>query len=93
MDVIPYESGSYYVFDRAYNHQKRLCRIQVYVAIIAFCLVAIVQHDLKLNRSTYEVLQILNLSMTDTTSLIELLNKTNFHDVKEQDSCSVLLLF
>ena len=27
MDVIPYESGSYYVFDRAYNHYKRLYRI------------------------------------------------------------------
>lgn len=66
---------------------------QVYVAIITFCLVAIMQHDMKLNRSTYEVLQILNLSLTDTTPLVELLNKTNFQNVKDQHSCSELLLF
>ena len=30
-------------------------RIQISVAIITYCLVAIVQHDMKLKRSTYEV--------------------------------------
>ena len=34
-------------------------RIQIAAAITAYCLVAIVQHDMKLKRSTYEVLQIL----------------------------------
>ncbi len=36
-------------------------KIQVYSAIIAYCLVAIMQHDMKLDRSTYEVLQILGI--------------------------------
>ena len=27
MDTIPYESGSYYVFDRAYNDYKRLFKV------------------------------------------------------------------
>ena len=33
MDAIPYESGSYYVFDKAYNDFKRLHRIAVVGAI------------------------------------------------------------
>ena len=40
-------------------------RIQISVAIVAYCLVAIVQHDMQLERSTYEVLQILSISLTD----------------------------
>jgi len=59
-------------------------RIQISVAIITYCLVAIIQHDLHLSRSTYEVLQILSISLTDKTPLQELFNKTNFNDVKEQ---------
>ena len=47
-------------------------KIQVYSAIIAYCLVAIMQHDMKLNRSTYEVLQILGISLTDKTPLREI---------------------
>jgi hypothetical protein len=37
-----------------------------------------------LERSTYEVLQILSISLTDKTPLKELFEKTNFNDVKEQ---------
>ena len=60
-------------------------RIQISAAIIAYCLVAIVQNDMKLERSTYEVLQILSISLTDKTQLRDLLEKTNFNDVKELD--------
>lgn len=59
-------------------------RIQIAAAIIAYCLVAIVQHDMKLKRSTYEVLQILSISLTDKTPLRELFDKTYSNDVKEQ---------
>ena len=44
---------------------------------------AIVQHDMKLKRSTYEVLQILSISLTDKTHLRDLFDKTNFNDVKD----------
>ena len=60
-------------------------RIQISAAIIAYCLVAIVQHDMQLKRSTYEVLQILSISLTDKTPIRELFEKTNFNDVKELD--------
>ena len=60
-------------------------RIQICSAIITYCLVAIVQHDMRLKRSTYEVLQILSISLTDKTPLRDLFEKTNFNDVKELD--------
>ena len=59
-------------------------RIQISAAITAYCLVAIVQHDIQLKRSTYEVLQILSISLTDKTPLRELFDKTYSNDVKEQ---------
>ena len=59
-------------------------RIQISAAITVYCLVAIVQHDMKLKRSTYEVLQILSISLTDKTPLLDLFKKTNFNEVKEQ---------
>ena len=59
-------------------------RIQVYAAICTYCLVAIVQHDMKLDRSTYEVLQILSISLTDKTNLRELFSKTKFQYDKER---------
>ena len=63
-------------------------RIQIYCAICAYCLVAIIQHDMKLERTTYEVLQILGVSLTDTTSLKDLFDKTksqNFNELFDLD--------
>lgn len=59
-------------------------RIQIYAAICTYCLVAIIQHDMQLGRSTYEVLQILSISLTDKTHLKDLFNKTNFQYDKER---------
>ena len=56
---------------------------KISVAIITYCLVAIVHHDMQLKRSTYEVLQILSISLTDKTHLRDLFDKTIFNDVKE----------
>ena len=51
-------------------------RIQIYCAIITDCLVAIVQHDMKLERSIYEVLQILGIfiNIRDDVTLKEKVN-------------------
>ena len=69
---------------RFWGTTENAVRIQISVAIITYCLVAIVQHDMQLERSTYEVLQILSISLTDKTPLKDLFNKTNINDVKEQ---------
>ena len=58
-------------------------KIQVYSAIIAYCLVALVRNKLKVDRSTYEILQILSISLLDKTPLNELLTNQNYKDVKE----------
>lgn len=68
-------------------------RIQISTAIIAYCLVSIIQHNMELKRSTYEFLQILSISLTDKTPLRELFDKTYFNDVKEQLSPLILGLF
>jgi hypothetical protein len=44
-------------------------RIQIYSAIITYCLVAIIEHDLRLNRSTFDVLRILSMSLFDKTPI------------------------
>ena len=67
-----------------WGRTENAVRIQISAAIIAYCLVAIVQHDMILERSTYEVLQILSISLTDKAPLNELFEKTKFNDVKEQ---------
>ena len=59
-----------------YGTSLNAVKIQVYVAIITFCLVAIVQHDMKLELSTYEVLHVLSVSLTTKMHLVDLLNKT-----------------
>ena len=59
-------------------------RIQIYAAICTYCLVAIIQHDMQLDRSTYEVLQILSISLTDKTHLRDLFDKTKFQNDKER---------
>jgi len=58
-------------------------KIQIYSAIIAYCLVALVRNKLKVDRSTYEILQILSISLLDKTPLNELLTNQNYKDVKE----------
>ena len=68
-------------------------RIQISAAITVYCLVAIIQHDMQLKRSTYEVLQILSMSLTDKTPIRELFDKTYSNDVKEQSGPLIPGLF
>ena len=59
-------------------------KIQIYCAIIAYCLVAIIGSKLKVNRPIYEILQILSISLLDKTPIREILTKCDYKDVKEQ---------
>jgi IS4 transposase len=58
-------------------------KIQIYSAIIVYYLVAIVAYRLKVDRSPYEILQILSISLFDKTPLKELLTNRDYQDVKE----------
>lgn len=68
-------------------------RIQIYCAIITYCLVAIVEKDLKLNRPTYEVLQILGISLLDNSAICELFFDAEKNDVKELPSEQLTINF
>ena len=59
-------------------------KIQIYIAIITYCLVAIIKSKLKIEKSTYEILQVLGISLFDKTPLNQLLTNNTNQDVKEQ---------
>ena len=61
-------------------------KIQIYCAIIAYCLVAIVGNTLKVERSIYEILQILSISLLDKTPVKEILSKYDYKNAKELNS-------
>jgi hypothetical protein len=66
-----------------WGNSENAVRIQIYTAIITYCLVAIVGNDLKIDRSTYEILQILGISLLDKTPVKELFTNIDYKDVKE----------
>ena len=58
-------------------------RIQINIAIITYCLVSFIAKDLKINRSIYEILQILSASLLNKTTVNELLMKSDYNNVNE----------
>jgi IS4 transposase len=60
-------------------------KIQIYSAIIVYCLVTIISNKLKVEHSIYEILRILSISLLDKTPLKELLTNKDYKDVKEQN--------
>ncbi len=68
-------------------------RIQIYSAITAYCMMAIVQKKMGLKRSIYEMLQIASISLTDTTPLRDLFALPNNNIVNELDGFIELTLF
>jgi hypothetical protein len=61
-------------------------KIQIYCAIIAYCLVAIIGNKLKVDRPIYEILQILSISLLDKTPVREILTRCDYKNVKEQNN-------
>jgi len=66
-----------------WGHTENAVRIQIYCAVIAYCLVSIVAKELDVNRPIYEILQILSISLTDKTPVKELLASSDYKNVKE----------
>jgi hypothetical protein len=58
-------------------------KIQMYCAVIAYCLVALVGYKLKVNRTIYEILQILSISLLDKAPIKEILTRCDYNNVKE----------
>ena len=76
-----------------YGTSENAVKIQIYTAIIAYCLVAIIQSELKLNMDTYDVLRILNVSLLTKMPLVDLLTKTSLVEVEDKRYVQLQLEF
>ena len=68
-------------------------RIQIYSAITAYCMMAIVQKKMRTQRPIYEMLQLVSVSLTETLPLGELFDKPNNNIINELDDSSEPFLF
>lgn len=66
-----------------WGYSENAVRIQIYIAIITYTLIVIIKALLKSPLTTYEILQILNLSLLDKTPVKELINVPDLQNVKE----------
>ena len=76
-----------------WGNTENAVRIQIYTAITAYCMMAIVQKKMKIERSIYEMLQMASVSLTETLPLGKLFSKPNYNIVNELDESSEPTLF
>lgn len=67
-----------------YGTSENAVQIQIYAALTAYCLVAIVEHEMQLDMDTYDVLRILSTSLMTRMPLRDLLDKSNW-DLEEAE--------
>lgn len=67
-----------------YGTSENAVQIQIYAALTAYCLVAIVEHEMQLDMDTYDVLKILSTSLLTRMPLRDLLDKSNW-DLEEAE--------
>jgi hypothetical protein len=75
-----------------FGTSENAVKTQVWIAVSAYVLVAIVKKRLNLTASLYEILQILSLTMFEQMPLDQLLSK-NVHDENSLDATNQLNLF
>ena len=68
-----------------YGNSENAVKIQIYCAIIMYCLVAIIEHDMQLNMSIYSLIQILSASAVTKTPLAELFENSKMSAKEEAD--------
>ena len=57
---------------RFWGESENAVRIQIHIAIITYCLIAIIEHDLKIDRPIFEVMRILGKSALTTDCIRDL---------------------
>ena len=68
-----------------WGETENAVRIQIYTAITTYCMIAIVQKKMSIERSIYEMLQLVSISLTETICLKDLFAKPNCNIVNELD--------
>ena len=87
------DSCTTFLIRKFWGTSENEVRIQIYSAVIAYCMMAIVQKKMNIERSIYEMLQIVSISLTDTTNLKDLFAKPNYNIVNELDGSTEPSLF
>lgn len=70
---------------RFWGESENAVRIQIHVAIITYCLIAIIEHDLKVGRPVLEVMRILGKSALTTDNIRDLLQPCKRDDGQKDD--------
>ena len=65
---------------------ENAARIQIYIAVITYCLVAIVEHDCQLGRTTFNVLRVLSRVLTDKTPIRDLFKGSETIEYADDDT-------
>lgn len=76
-----------------WGETENAVRIQIYTAITTYCMIAIVQKKMSIERSIYEMLQLVSISLTETICLKDLFAKPNCNIVNELDGFTEPTLF
>lgn len=76
-----------------WGETENAVRIQIYTAITTYCMIAIVQKKMSIERSIYEILQLVSISLTETICLKDLFAKPNCNIVNELDGSTEPTLF
>ena len=76
-----------------WGETENAVRIQIYTAITTYCMIAIVQKKMGIERSIYEMLQLVSISLTETICLKDLFAKPNCNIVNELDGSTEPSLF
>ena len=76
-----------------WGQTENAVRIQIYTAVTAYCMMAIVQKKMDVQRSIYEMLQLVSVSLTDNVELKTLFCKPNCNIVNEPDGSTEPTLF
>ena len=68
-------------------------KTQIYTAITAYCMMAIVQKKMGIDRPIYEMLQLVSVSLTERTPLEKLFGRPNYNIINELNGSSEPTLF
>lgn len=75
-----------------WGYSENAVKIQIWVAISVYVLVAIAKKKLHLKHSLYEILQYISLSPFEKTTLTDVFMNENHQDVKEQNVIQLKIL-
>lgn len=75
-----------------YGTSENAVKTQIWIAICVYVLVAIIKKELHLDKSPYEILQILSISLFENISILQPLSSTE-KKFKDEPSCNQLNLF